>query len=80
MAGVRLAETAPVLRLGLADLGFRGRVLPALAGLGRGKVDLKVPPIDRVCGTWQGWRWDRPGGWRVVGASSGPVVGEGILA
>ena len=31
-------------------------------------------------GTWQGWRWDRPGGWRVVGASSGPVVGEGILA
>ena len=47
---LRLAETARALRPGLAALRFRGRVLPALAGLGRMKVNSKVPPIAHVCG------------------------------
>ena len=47
---LRLAEPARALRPGLAALRFRGRVLPALAGLGRMKVNSKVPPIAHVCG------------------------------
>ena len=47
---LRLAEPFRALRPGLAGLGFRGRVLPALAGLGRMKVNSKVPPIAHVCG------------------------------
>ena len=47
---LRLAEPVRALRPGLAALRFRGRVLPALAGLGRMKVNSKVPPIARVCG------------------------------
>ena len=47
---LRLAEPARALRPGLAALRFRGRVLPALAGLGRMKVNSKVPPTAHVCG------------------------------
>ena len=47
---LRLAEPARALSPGLATLRFRGRVLPALAGLGRMKVNSKVPPIAHVCG------------------------------
>ena len=44
------ATSARGLVAGFAALLLRGRVLPALAGFGRGNVNLKVPPIDRVCG------------------------------
>ena len=47
---LRLAGPARAFRPGLAALRFRGRVLPALAGLGRMKVNSKVPPIAHVCG------------------------------
>ena len=50
---LRLAEPTRALRPGLAALRFRGRVLPALAGFGRMKVNSKVPPIAHVC--WVRW-------------------------
>ena len=50
---LRLAEPGRSLRPGLAGLRFRGRVLPALAGFGRMKVNSKVPPTAHVCGVWE---------------------------
>ena len=50
MAFLCLVVPARVLRLELVALRFLGRVLPELAGLGRMKVNSKVPPIARVCG------------------------------
>ena len=41
VVGLRLAESFRALRLGLAGLGFRGRVLPALAGLGEDESELE---------------------------------------
>ena len=49
VAGLRLTELAWVFRPSWLALRFRGRVLPLLAGLGRMKVNSKVPPIARVC-------------------------------
>ena len=61
VAELRLKEPAWFFRIGSLDLLFRERVLPALAGLGRMKVNSKVPPIARVCGTLMMseavWRW-----------------------
>ena len=62
----RLAEPARALRPGLEALRFRGRVLPALAGLGRMKVNSKVPPIGHLCG---GTTWRTSGAWRKMGLS-----------
>ena len=47
---MRLAVPAFGLRLGLAAWRGFGRLPPELAGLGRMKVNSKVPPIARVCG------------------------------
>ena len=49
-ADLLLAMSARDLGAGLLALLLWGRVLPALAGLERGKVNWKVPPIARVCG------------------------------
>ena len=51
---MRLAVPAFGLRLGLAAWRGFGRLPPELAGLGRMKVNSKVPPIARVCGFTQG--------------------------
>ena len=48
MAFLCLVVPAPVLLLELVALGFLGRVLPELAGLGRMKVNSKVQPIAHV--------------------------------
>ena len=50
LAGLLLAVSARVLGTSLVSLLLWGRVLPALAGLGRWNVNWKVPPIARVCG------------------------------
>ena len=44
-ADLLLAMSARDLGAGLLALLLWGRVLPALAGLGRGKVNWKVPPM-----------------------------------
>ena len=50
VADLWLAVPARVLRPGLVCFGFLGRVLPVLAGLGRMKLNSRVPPNARVCG------------------------------
>lgn len=54
-ADLLLAMSARDLGAGLLALLLWGRVFPALAGLGRGKVNWKVPPIARVCGERGCW-------------------------
>ena len=89
VADLWLAVPARVLRPGLVCFGFLGHVLPVLAGLGRMKVNSKVPPIARVCGvltTALATRMGYPCGWerccnsghRLPGCSD--PVGEGATA
>ena len=89
MADLWLAVPARVLRPGLVCFGFLGRVLPVLAGLGRMKVNSKVPPIARVCGVLTaalatrmgypcGWERCCNSGHRLPGCSD--PVGEGATA
>ena len=53
-AVLRPAVAALVLRLGLAALRLWGRVLPALAGLGKMQANPEVLPVARVCASGQG--------------------------
>ena len=53
--GLHLATCARVLGASLVAVVLWGRVLPALAGLGRGKVNSKVPPIACVRGERGRW-------------------------